>query len=664
MMDFGAIALSGFGGGSGRNISVAAGAAVRRNTLDNAFLNRLVETSSEITVMTGTTANNLNFSASAGANLPNAFLGNWVGNGAKAEYSGIFTPTADAYRFGSPTSSGLLGIVSAMTGTQGLIVGGNRVELVNSGNSFSGDTFIRNGARLYLGNNLALQNSAFDTGVVSNTGTFGLSDGALSGRTTGSIASPSPVFGGLKGSRNLLTAYNGTSPGNNAQLLAATAVTGFTLNPGSGQAHSYSGAIADFASGTTLTKTGLGTQILAGANTYTGATNINTGKLFINGSLSNVAVALNVSSGATLGGTGTIGRNVTVAAGGKLEFNLSTAAASHDHLDISTGRSFGFSGTSELIITSTSGASPGVYTLVTGGNNIAGVAPATLNLPSGWSATVSISGNSLLLNITSTSLTAGSLAVTAAGGLTSSGFVGGPFSPDSVVYTLTNPGQTSINWTAAKTAPWVNISAASGTLAAGANTTVTVSSNTTADSLGAGFYSDTVTFSNTTNATGDTTRGVALTVISAYQGWASGFLSAEVGNPVGNNDGDTLTNLQEYAFGTDPTASSVAPIAYAPGGDVTSPGSPTLLNLAVGGGVDFHAVFGRRKIPLAHGLTYSVQFSADLTNWVTSTEAPSVLTGENSTGHIEAVSVPFPDHVPTANGDQKPTFFRVGVTGN
>ena len=69
---------------------------------------------------------------------------------------------------------------------------------------------------------------------------------------------------------------------------------------------------------------------------------------------------------------------------------------------LAAGKTLTFSGASTLTITTSGGATPGIYTLVTGGNNITGVAPATLNLPVGWAATVSISGNNLLLNVTST----------------------------------------------------------------------------------------------------------------------------------------------------------------------------------------------------------------------------------------------------------------------
>jgi hypothetical protein len=102
--------------------------------------------------------------------------------------------------------------------------------------------------------------------------------------------------------------------------------------------------------------------------------------------------------------------------------------------------------------------------------------------------------------------------VTPAEELSSSGYEGGPFDPASTDYTLENTGASSINWQAAKTQGWVTLSATSGTLAAGANTTVTVSINSTANSLAANTYNDTVTFTNTTNGDGDTSRGVMLTV--------------------------------------------------------------------------------------------------------------------------------------------------------
>ncbi len=110
------------------------------------------------------------------------------------------------------------------------------------------------------------------------------------------------------------------------------------------------------------------------------------------------------------------------------------------------------------------------------------------------------------------------MAVTSTGGLVSSGLQGGPFSPNSVQYTLTNSGGASLNWTAAKTQSWITLSKTSGALAAGATDTVTVSINSTANSLAAAGYNDTVTFTNTTNGTGNTTRSVSLTVNAAGGG--------------------------------------------------------------------------------------------------------------------------------------------------
>jgi FtsP/CotA-like multicopper oxidase with cupredoxin domain/arylsulfatase A-like enzyme len=107
------------------------------------------------------------------------------------------------------------------------------------------------------------------------------------------------------------------------------------------------------------------------------------------------------------------------------------------------------------------------------------------------------------------------LTVTPATGLTSSGNQGGAFSPSSATYTLTNTGTGSMNWTAGKSAAWLTLSPSSGTLAAGANASVTVSISATANTLGIGGYNDTVTFTNSTNAAGNTSRVVNLTVNSS-----------------------------------------------------------------------------------------------------------------------------------------------------
>ena len=108
----------------------------------------------------------------------------------------------------------------------------------------------------------------------------------------------------------------------------------------------------------------------------------------------------------------------------------------------------------------------------------------------------------------------GVLAVSPAEGLASAGPEGGPFTPDSRTYTLENTGGTAIDWTASNTQAWTTLSATSGTLEAGATAAVTVSLNAAAAGLAVGDHSDTVSFTNTTNGNGDTSRAVTLTVTS------------------------------------------------------------------------------------------------------------------------------------------------------
>jgi subtilisin family serine protease len=142
---------------------------------------------------------------------------------------------------------------------------------------------------------------------------------------------------------------------------------------------------------------------------------------------------------------------------------------------------------------------------------------------------------------------AGGLVVTPVIGLTATGPVGGPFSPSSQDYTLSNSSASSINWTAGESHTWVSLNATSGTLAAGASTTVTVSINASANNLTAGSYGASVGFTNTTTGSGHTSREVSLAVNSpgqlAVSPSAALSSSGHVGGPfVASNHVYTLTN--------------------------------------------------------------------------------------------------------------------------
>jgi len=126
-------------------------------------------------------------------------------------------------------------------------------------NTYSGPTKVIAGV-LELSNFLAMQNSPLDT---SGAGTVSLNNG-----------SGSYTLGGLKGSKNLSSVITGNP----------TYLTSLVLNPGAGVTNTYSGIIPDLSSGMTLVKTGAGTQILSGTNTYSGNTFVNAGTLRIDGS--------------------------------------------------------------------------------------------------------------------------------------------------------------------------------------------------------------------------------------------------------------------------------------------------------------------------------------------------------------------------------------------
>jgi uncharacterized repeat protein (TIGR03803 family) len=215
------------------------------------------------------------------------------------------------------------------------------------------------------------------------------------------------------------------------------------------------------------------------------------------------------------------------------------------------------------------------------------------------------------------------LGVTPVTGLTSSGQIGGPFTPASQAYTLTNNGTSSLSWSAATNQTWLSASPASGTLAVGASVNVTTALTAAANALGAGTFSGATTFTNA-NSGANIVRQASLTVspprivyfdLSTDPGW---------------------TRQGEWAFGTPTGGGGLSYGFHDPTGGAT--GTNVLgINLsgdystAVGGpyylttGAINLAGYGSTQLRFKRWLntdypsyvTANVQVSNDGTNWTT-----------------------------------------------
>ena len=157
---------------------------------------------------------------------------------------------------------------------------------------------------------------------------------------------------------------------------------------------------------TTLIKEGAGKWSLTGVNTYSGTTTVNAGALLVNGNQSSANGAVNVASGATLGGAGIIGgavtvnnngtlspgagvgtltinNNLTLQSGAVLNFELGAINAS-DGVVVSGALALG--GT--LNVTNLAGFGANTYTLFTYGEALSGNLPSIGVMPAGYTGSV------------------------------------------------------------------------------------------------------------------------------------------------------------------------------------------------------------------------------------------------------------------------------------
>jgi subtilisin family serine protease len=91
------------------------------------------------------------------------------------------------------------------------------------------------------------------------------------------------------------------------------------------------------------------------------------------------------------------------------------------------------------------------------------------------------------------------LLVLPADGFSSAGYQLGPFAPENKSYTLSNTGADALDWTAAATSTWAEVSLTAGNLAPGAEVMITVQINASAVSLDPGTYRDILIIENTTS---------------------------------------------------------------------------------------------------------------------------------------------------------------------
>jgi hypothetical protein len=341
------------------------------------------------TVTSGSFQDTLNVSASTGNPLVAAtgFTGLAASNGGATTNSmvvSIGTGTA-----GSLASTLALSLVSNANGVAGLSNGtatvvGSPGSITTSGTVFTGQsTWNTNGGGQWgtLGSNFGTNWNwgTFDgsPGVDpsfndTDTATFGSALTSGSATVTVTAATPSVTsvtFNNAAGSYTVA----GASGGSLALLNAGTSAASIAVATGSHSMslplslRSHTGfdaasasilAIGGVVSGSkNVTKTGSGTTIFSGNNSYGGTTTVSAGRLLIHGDQSAATGAISVAAGATLGGRGTAGGAVTVLANGILSPGASIESLAVGATTFSSGAStFAYEVDSSVVVGSGSAA--------------------------------------------------------------------------------------------------------------------------------------------------------------------------------------------------------------------------------------------------------------------------------------------------------------------
>jgi len=306
--------------------------------------NATIDTNGYTVTLSGLVSGSGNLAKVGGGQLtlsgPSTYIGGIVISGGTLQLGGGTAP--NSYLWSNVTDNGTLALDPPSQTYWGAISGsGNVVKLgtaaltLAEGDTYSGSTLV-SGGTLILGSPAALQQSTLDT---SDAGA--VSFGSLTAAT----------LGGLTGSGALDLGSAAVSVGNN------------------NSSTTFSGALSGLGS---LTKIGSGKLTLAGSNTYTGGTSINSGTLAITSSGSIASAAVSVASGGVLNVSGSLSGNPALTVNGAATFsNTSPTLAS-----LSGGSSGSIVLNSVLLVVS-SGSYSGA---ISGDGGVVMLGPGTLTL--------------------------------------------------------------------------------------------------------------------------------------------------------------------------------------------------------------------------------------------------------------------------------------------
>ena len=293
---------------------------------------------------------------------------------------------------GNNASTNFAGAIADGAGPIGLTKLGSGTFTLSGINSYTGATTVTTGT-LQAGSATGFASgSAFTVGTIGTTATLDLNG-------------LNAAIGSLAGNSFGLVTNSGTSS-------PATLTEG-----GDNSSTTFSGVIQNGASPIGLTKQGSGTFTLGGTDSYTGATIINGGTLFVTSSIATSATFVN--SGGMLAGTGTVG-NVTVNNGGSFAPGPAGTPGSmvvSGNLTFASGGVFlvqvaptnasiaNVTGTATLTGNVQTSFSPGTYlvhsyTILTADGIFGTFSSVSGNVPAGFHESLSYVGNTVDLNLT------------------------------------------------------------------------------------------------------------------------------------------------------------------------------------------------------------------------------------------------------------------------